>query len=45
MVSRLTALTMGSIAFTASTPAATVFLVPPVSWIVIVRKVSLSVTL
>ena len=40
----LTALTVGSIALTASTPASTVFLVPPVSWIVMLRKVSLSVT-
>ena len=38
-------LTAGNIAFTASTPAATVFFVPPVSWMVIVRKVSPSSTL
>ena len=37
-------LTTGSMALTASTPAATVFFVPPVSWIVIVRNVSFSVT-
>ena len=33
---------IGSMVRTASTPAATVFLVPPVSWMVKVRKVSLS---
>jgi hypothetical protein len=31
-------------AFTASTPASTVFFVPPISWMVMVRKVSLSWT-
>ena len=42
MLSRRTALTLGSISLMASTPAATVFFVPPASWMVNVRKVSLS---
>jgi len=43
--SRFARLAMGSIAWIASTPFATVFRVPPTSWIVMVRKVSLSVML
>jgi hypothetical protein len=43
-VSRIALLTTGSIERTASTPASTVFFVPPTSWIVMVRNVSFSVT-
>ena len=39
-VSRRARLAIGSIARIASTPAITVFFVPPTSWIVMVRNVS-----
>ncbi len=42
IVSRCAFAAIGSMLRTASTPAAIVFFVPPVSWIVIVRKTSLS---